>query len=337
MYLYRLLNDTSIIFHLGKDAINDNLQIIHSDTLFSAIINCFTLIYGKHFVDDFIKEFGNRNIIISSVFYFIDIVDNNRKYSIYFFPIPNFAKVDLKTIPSSNNIHYVSMKLLNELISNYNSDTLSSKLNSDTQVISEIFCCEKHEFPYDTKAAITHKLTEYKAEFSRMSSQINLNKRYANSSFVLNRTDNDKFLIQPGMFFLVDINSSFLDKFDASIRLMCDEGLGGKRSTGRGQFSKFERIDFNYDSDFFNKTGVKINLSLISPSVNDLKDLSNNVIRYSSILRGGWAPDNIKTKNVRMIKEGSIFKAKLHGRLLNITPYKFTEHRIFRNGVGFFL
>ena len=337
MHLYRLLNDTSTIFHLGKDALNDNSYIIHSDTLFSAIINCYTTIYGKQSADIFIREFRNGNIKLSSVFYFIDFLNNDLAKSIYFFPIPNLSEIGYNTSQNSDNITYISENLFKELILNYDPDTYSSKFNSDTQVFSDMFCCENLEFLKNNKADIMQIMTEYKAEFTRITSQLNFSKRYVNTSLLLNQIELDNFSLKPGMFFLADINTSFMDKFDASVRLLCDEGIGGKRSTGRGQFTKFEKLEYKYDKDFFNSARIKINLSLISPTGNDLKDLKNNFIRYSSVLRGGWTPNNIKTKNLRMVKEGSIFKTKLQGRLVNITPLNFKEHKIFRNGVGFFL
>ncbi len=36
-----------------------------------------------------------------------------------------------------------------------------------------------------------------------------------------------------------------------------------------------------------------------------------------------------------MIKEGAVFPKELKGRLVDVTPEAFKEHRVYRYGIGF--
>jgi CRISPR/Cas system CSM-associated protein Csm4 (group 5 of RAMP superfamily) len=53
-------------------------------------------------------------------------------------------------------------------------------------------------------------------------------------------------------------------------------------------------------------------------------------------MRGGWVYDD-PIKNVRMIKEGSVFNSPVTGTLVDVTPGKYTSHPVLKNGIGFYI
>lgn len=337
MYIYKLYLNDFQNFQTGEKEFNDDMDIIHSDTLFSAIINCFALIYGKAAVEEFIGEFRKRHIMVSSMFYFLDVIKNRKINSIYFLPIP-FLRY-LSSLPKNDiyDFKFISFKLFSELICNFDSEKESSQLNSNFNIISEEFLCSDSELPPNMNLNLKMKVIESKISLNQSRAQTSNLRSFLEESILLNPQKYSDYVKNLGMFFLAEIKSTQVDRFNSSLRLLCDEGIGGKKSFGKGVFSHFVTEEFIYDYKLFNEAGCKINLSLFSPNSNELKTLNNSIMRYLSIVRGGWTPNNIKTKDIRMIKEGSVFNKKLKGHLVNITPQKFTDHKIYRNGTGFFL
>lgn len=72
------------------------------------------------------------------------------------------------------------------------------------------------------------------------------------------------------------------------------------------------------------------------------KSLNANFLDNSSyeiIERGGWIGSpysgrQLRRKKVHMFAEGSVFKSKSSGELAELTPERFTSHKIYRNGIS---
>lgn len=338
MLIFKFFSEGITRFQTGRKEFNDDMDIIHSDTLFSAIINCYLLIYGKTSVEEFIDEFRKQRITISSMFYFIDVIKNKRTSSVYFFPIPFFKHVPTLEEKYYSDYRFVSFKLFNELVSNFNFERETTNFDSNIKTISDEFLCSVSEIPNDTTFNLKSRVLESKIALNQSRLPYSRLQTFIEEDLSFPAINISNYKVNRGFFFLAEMNSSeFYEKFISSLRLLCDEGIGGKRSLGNGVFSHFTSEDFKYDNKLFDDAGCKINLSLLSPNSNEVKTLETNIIRYLSIVRGGWTSNNLKTKNVRMIREGSLFNKKLKGHLVNITPSKFAKHKIYRNGNGFFL
>lgn len=350
MNLYKLITPNNTKIRVGKTGWNDSDDIIHSDTLFSAVINCYVLLYGQDKVKNFIYEFENGNIKISSIFYSVDIFENeNFIKTINFLPKPFLRIQPLEQKKNENpadtkkikKIKFVSEKLFSDIIENYDIKSYISNtdLINNRYAVGDEFCCCYDELEHSFKKSFKNIVTEQKNAIDRETAQVKKDEQEKGQLFneidiELTQIKGNNYILKPNLYFFVDINSDFEKQFNASVRLMCDEGLGGERSFGKGLFKGLKIIE-NHKTNFSNPSDIFVNLSLLNPQ-KELDLFKNSVISYDSIIRGGWI-NNIRKKNVRMIKEGSVFKNKINGQLVDVSYNKFNKHKIYQNGIGFYL
>ncbi|MFN9861756.1 MAG: type III-A CRISPR-associated RAMP protein Csm4, partial [Pseudanabaena sp.] len=116
----------------------------------------------------------------------------------------------------------------------------------------------------------------------------------------------------------------------AALELLGEEGLGGEKSSGAGQFEASW-----HDLDEIWKELIKFDgnfQSLISLYWDDeLISLDNS--SYELQERGGWitsSSKNQRRKKVVMFAEGSVFSEIPKGKLANVTPPEFSQHKIYR-------
>ena len=146
-----------------------------------------------------------------------------------------------------------------------------------------------------------------------------------------------------GLYFLIDLQDNALkDKIALCINLLGEQGLGGDKSVGFGQFTtSITNIDSSpYWTDLFKKRegGKKYyySLSLCCPA-NKEEALSS--ISYQIVPRKGWilsssSPKQMKRRECKMVAEGSLFNKPVNGMIENVTPSKFiSEHHIYRYGL----
>ncbi len=350
MNIYKLITTNNTKIRIGKTGWNDSDDMIHSDTLFSALINCYVLLYGQDKVKNFISEFENGNIKISSVFYSVDIFENkNFIKTINFLPKPFLRIQPLEQKKDENpadtkkikKIKFVSEKLFSDIIENYdiNSGISNTDLIKNRYAIGDEFCCCNDELEISFKKSFKNIVTETKNAIDRETAQVKIDEQGKGQLFTeinieLTEIKENNYILKPALYFFADIKSDFEKQFNASIRLMCEEGLGGERSFGKGLF-KGLKITENHKTNFKNPSNIFVNLSLLNPQ-NELELFKNSVVNYDSIIRGGWI-DDIRKKNVRMVKEGSVLKNKINGQLVDVSTNKFNKHNIYQNGIGFYL
>ncbi len=145
-----------------------------------------------------------------------------------------------------------------------------------------------------------------------------------------------------GLFFIVEINDSeFIKLFTVGLNLLAEEGLGGDRSVGNGHFIyKMTQIDnqARWKELLEQKPkGTYINLSLCSPKNNEAVHLNS----FKILNRRGWFHSystsvQLKRKECKMVAEGSIFTKPINGQVVNVTPDLFLDvHTIHRYGLSF--
>ncbi|MBC8186279.1 type III-A CRISPR-associated RAMP protein Csm4 [candidate division KSB1 bacterium] len=150
------------------------------------------------------------------------------------------------------------------------------------------------------------------------------------------------FAEECGLFFLVDFHDESLrEKFQASLRLLGDEGIGGDRSVGNGQFEVGEttvEIRTPEDSKYF------VSLSLVHPKNGEASKLGD-YSSYDLITRRGWIHSErglpLRRQAVRMFTEGSVFSGFCPEgdivRVLEKTTAPDLAHDVFRYGKCFCL
>lgn len=272
--------------------------IIHSDTLFSAMVNCYVKLYGNEKITDFIKK-----IKVSSIFIGLGI----KGKEIYILPKPSIEPKFLEGADRDKRKEWKKIKFLSK-------DIFEKVIKRDEEISfkkwSGIAFTDKE---YDNLKISSMEKEKFKKlnfinKYTEMKNALN---RYTGASEELFPKEVLEFQsignINPFLYF-------FIEQYDteilASLRLMADEGLGGERSTGKGILDGIEesQIDFTIDFDRY------ISLSLTMPSnVDEAKKAEN----YNFIKRGGYAfygrGTGQRKKRIRMFDIGSIFTEKIEG------------------------
>ncbi len=234
-------------FHFGKIALNENMsldetsEIIHSDTLFSAIINTVNR-FNPNKVESLIGDFENGNIKISSAFYCLQIADK----FIYFYPKPEATSLSKVTeFKKLKKIKFVSQKIWEEGIEP------KKWLVDEPQnyvVLQNKFICKKEEFEVALKSK-NDKDEFHKIQiFNKTSAPKVKVHTTSETDKMYNRTDieiadnseiskfYDGITIQPHFYFLYQTKTEFEHEnlFITALEILAQTGIGGERSVGCG-------------------------------------------------------------------------------------------------------
>lgn len=275
---------------------------IHSDTLFSALCHCLLLLYGKEALERFLaaEQGTSPPLRISSAFPYWK--------EQYYFPVPrNLVASDKET----KRVRFVPKSAFERLLAGETPSDLS------LQGIPRKDACP---WRFEDVPKVT---------LSRLNNHPTKEGGFYHVGLVFYEQDAE-------LFFLMDLTSAeWKPKVEAAVRLMCDEGIGGYRSAGKGGFEqpRFERISAATPE---NPDGW-LSLSLYHPKGDELNGLSDGY--YDLLTRSGYvfSPEcgNLRRKTVRMFAEGSIFPGGARaGGMADVTPEAFKDHRVYRYGLG---
>ncbi|MBK1986909.1 type III-A CRISPR-associated RAMP protein Csm4 [Sphaerospermopsis aphanizomenoides BCCUSP55] len=156
------------------------------------------------------------------------------------------------------------------------------------------------------------------------------------------------FKQQSGLYFIIqfpEVNNKLETQVKAALTLLGEQGLGGERSSGSGQFT-FQWFEFSQLSETWQK--VLNSPSLTHYSLISLfweSNISESLIEGSSYelqKRGGWIYSSsgyqLRRKSVQMFAEGSVFQTQPVGQLADVTPENFNKYRnwhpIYRSGIS---
>jgi len=277
--------------HLGQEGIGleKTDDIIHSDTLFSAVACKLSLFYEDD-IEDFIN---NPKYILSSAFPF--------KGNEFFFPKP-MVKIGDEDEEHPDygkkfkKVRFVSKKILEKIIS-------GGKIEfSEKNILQSGLLWTDYKTIELTKSEKTiYEVREVpRVRIDRITNESEI--------FYFNEII---FSEKSGLFFLVKFyDETIKTKFESILRLLGDEGIGGDKSSGKGCYDleivEDFRIEYPELADNF------ISLSLFHPTKEEVDNglLSNS--SYELVTRRGWihsvSPTPLRRKGVRMLTEGSVFK-----------------------------
>lgn len=301
--------------HLGtRDLLEETSEYIHSDTLFSAFCNAYRLLYGKEELDNLLKGFVEKNppFLLSSAFPFYR--EN------YLFPLPKSTNLSEYSEDKKRfkKVKFVSQTIFEKILANEDVSADIKKyfliqggmVHLDEEVDEDFIIWQVKETPRVT--------------IDRLNSASEI---FHVTELVLSR--------DCGLFFLADFKgNNLIKKFKATINLLSQEGIGGERTSGKGIFKKPVFQEFSLKT---NPSDSHITLSLCFPSKEESKRLVEG--HYELVKRRGWVysldSKNRRTKGIRMIKEGSVYRGKIEGMLKDVTPDGFTSHHVYKYGYAF--
>jgi CRISPR-associated protein Csm4 len=265
----------------GYEKVQDH---VHSDTLMSAVASLWPALYSDS-ADSVITD---ESIRVSSCFPF--------KGDSFYFPRPYLRLKgkkdalfpDLKKI---KKVKFIEKSVFEQVIAGKDMDhgrlfySESGRLLAASEAAAADFMFER-EIPRNLVDRLTSKTDIF--YFSEL-----------------------VFTGNSGLFFLADINSESLRrKFTAVLRLLGDEGLGGDRHVGKGQFSVEAVDDFELEEP--RDADAVMTLSLFHPTADEVAKGLLSSSAYDVIKRDGWVTTpgsrSLRRRSLNMFVEGSVFK-----------------------------
>jgi CRISPR-associated protein Csm4 len=149
-----------------------------------------------------------------------------------------------------------------------------------------------------------------------------------------------------GLYFLLEFpkeDKSLETNLHAALSLLGEEGVGGRRSSGAGRFEiEWESSlpkDWQKILKFPKNMTHHCAISLFWDDPSVMNELITEDCSYEIQERRGWiagSPSglNLRRKSVQMFLEGSVFPSPPLGKLADVTPGGFKEHKIYRNGIA---
>jgi CRISPR-associated protein Csm4 len=346
MIVFKFYPENRAKFRFG-DSGGKLKEIVSSDQLFSALYNCAVLLYGSAGGENSLL-YSLQKLIISSLFYGVrfENLSGDKSKEILFLPRPlapiscRKQSADLLQHKRTKKIKYLSAQAFNRLQKKWqNAGKYFDFDLLDFKAIGGNFACTREEIEslsleMDKLAGI--KLFNFYAEPKVNVSRLNGGAEdfYYQEEMELTYLQADQYLIRPFLYFICREISD--RRLKAVVRLMAEEGLGGKRSQGMGALG--EVTEDEWSPEWFEGGGrYYVALSSIFPRA----DETDKLLYYELTERSGYIYSQqgrtIRKKRVRLLKEGSVFSDKIAGRVIDIRPQGFTEHQVLLNGNAFLI
>jgi CRISPR-associated protein Csm4 len=317
MHLFKLKLHPGSQFHLGNNTpflgsvLHETATHIHSDTLFSALINIAKKL-GRD--GELVDYFRNGDLKISSCFYLLE----SPSTTIYFLPKPLCPITDETNYKKLKKIQYVSTGVfqsgigINNWLSEKNKGILFNEKNW-------IATKEELQALLGGKNENLFKNISFFDKQNIPQVRVHTNETQNNFYQNTNLQIADLRELHPELrVHFYCLASGINELFKQTLALLEDEGIGGQRSTGCGNIEKVEWMAmpeiFNFKGDTYN-----CSLSLTAPAKEDLPYLENSF--YQTLFRGGRRiRENHRLKQIVMLKEGCITDFQLSGKIKDISP-----------------
>lgn len=290
---------------------------IPSDTLFSALCHCHLLLYGE--VESLISAFEEKEppFIFSSAFPYWG--------SEFYFPVPKNQLARDKTL---KKIKFVNLGLLARLLNGEYLEDLKDEIDKN----QTLDCLPRIESKENKK----RPLVPWRIEDVPRVSLSRFNSHPGEYFFYFGQVS---YVEDAGLFVLVKIiNKDWEKKINSLFRLLCDEGVGGDRSAGKGLFHQPEMFELEIPQ--VDKPGGLYTLSVYFPAEGELADIENGFYELEERKGYIFSPANrsYRRRSIRLFSEGSVFPGlNKRGVLIDISPEVFKVHRVYRYGLLFSL
>ncbi len=318
-------------FHFGELkldhdlALSDTSLFAHSDTLFSALTNAYS-VYADG-ATSFIDYFKNGELKISSLFYYLQS-DSSK---VYFFPKPVFLAIQSPKTKDGkhkkrNRIQFVSTGVWKN---GFEADQWFDK--EKYKVIQQIFVMTTEEYGRlnlsdsfsIAKIVLNPKSPKRGPEGASIYYQADIELGGDNS-------------VQIGWYFIYEGVGKAETDLKIATNIMAYTGIGGEiKNTGRTieKPPEFDELPFEYSP----QDHTYINVALLNPKD---QEQFRKVKYYRTLLRGGrllHGNEKTHTNVVRMIEEGALIQsADLEGRLVALGSDE-NGRTIYRNGIPFLI
>lgn len=333
------------VAHFGElgIGIEETSERVRSDTLFSAWMSTYAKLFGKDATTDLLQQFNTQPeppFRLSSTFIYRQL-DGSTVYYLprpLMFP-PNYpVGNDLEFTKAYKSLKYLPLEIWERW---YQGDGFTKsdreELKAKTKGVASGALSDAGTFDY-SEAFKIYKVP--KTAVDRTTRATNLYYTgVVQYRWQPNSNDSEDVESLSGLYFLVHfLNSDLENTFFTVLDFMGGEGIGGERSSGAGQF----KIDWStceltpHWQQVIEFSGANYH-SLISLF---WTNESTSAASYELQERGGWIASpcsdgrQLRRQSVQMFTEGSVFSAIPEGKLADVTPRSFTDHKVYRSGIS---
>lgn len=319
--------------HIGTGR-NDNYdhsdELLHSDTIKSALYVVFRQIYPGEINDDYDLRFFN-SFQVSSAFPFFG--------NELFFPKPLAGvKIDIqglgkdqssKLSKKSKKIQFIGLSVFEKLIAGQTIAINEKQLDDSGRFVfseppgEEIKILTRH---VQQRVYIPHQ-----GEENHHSQPYYIERMY--------------FADMAGLYFMLKCDDEILiKKIEVCLRILGDTGFGTDKNVGNGQFEA-HLSDLNIKVP--DQPLQKMALSLFCPTPEAVQEQYLNQSSFMAVKRGGYIVSaneqkfrHFRKKSVHMFAEGSVFPAATPGtgKIVDLKPETVSGmHPVWRDGTCLFL
>ncbi|MCK4257655.1 MAG: type III-A CRISPR-associated RAMP protein Csm4 [Halanaerobiales bacterium] len=337
-------------FHFG-DPRGNIKKIFSSDQLFSALINCAALLYPIKKIEELIALFAKEQFSISSLYYGLDFFEhgNNRALTSFFFmPKPywlirssqqeNQEVDEVRLRKKLKKVEFISTKAYESILNSWNGEFFDYNLFSLPTIGNTFAFSEEEllELKIKKEQLVNQKFISaqsyQKLQVDRMT--IKSDNTYYENNIEISPMKVGKYVIKPFMYCMC--RGLITKEILAALRILVEEGIGGKRSRGLGYFVDVKQIEVPIKDSIQGK--YYLSLSTIFPKVDEVE----NIMSYKLSERSGYIyagrGQGVRRRSLRVVDEGSIFSNKIKGQIKDVTPKDSNlPHSVLLNGKAFLL
>jgi CRISPR-associated protein Csm4 len=273
-------------------------SVLHSDTLFSAIVNAWAL-RNPDTVDDFIAACRNNEFKISSGFYCLKRGDR----MVFFLPKPVTLNLFSTTDPKAlKRVKMISAGVWEKglMPDDWVDKTKCTLLQNDTVVALK----EEVSAPVKLYESLTPPKVKLRTTGNRDDGiffwQTNLHLLSGKNHTV-------------NWYFIVDnqLNAALNNQLTEALQTMTQLGIGGERSSGCGSLTGYEQVSFS--PGLPDTQPYRAGVSLVIPKADELSDKCF----YLTKKRGGrYLGNNEYLKMVHTLLEGAVFDKDVRGQIV---------------------
>ncbi|MDE0087839.1 MAG: type III-A CRISPR-associated RAMP protein Csm4 [Candidatus Poribacteria bacterium] len=329
--VYRLTFKTQL--HLGRATgaaqagslgLEKTETYISADTLFSAICQTWATFYDTasltEFLNPYTVESGSLPLTLTSAFPFAD--------NVYFFPKPltfhgnEDAADDLKK--KIKKVRFISESIFQDIVSGNSQDFDKDNLINGENVWVGADEKEKLNKAMDDAPLIWETTTRPRVSIDRQTDESSIW-----------HVETVQFNKKCGLWFAAQFDSDAIKhKIETLLRVLGDNGIGGERNAGYGQF---EFTIAELEMPIAEEGDRFVTLSPICPkSSTQLQQLLTGDVAYTLSPCIGWVSvpgSDDRRKLINMFTEGSVLHTNEErvGRLVDLKPEDYT-HPVYRYG-----
>jgi len=324
-------------FHFGESGLDDSSDLLHSDTMFSALATIYEYALGG--AAALIELVFSGKLSFSSGLYAL-LKEDSEKPPLLFLPKPVVTYTATDDRKHHKSLRYISLGVLELFSHHFYAEDLTCDLDlAALPSIGNEFVCLADELDGAPEAFASHSFRRFATspkvkvhtvpdDLDRLYYETTLQfhsfavagKRYQGAYCVLFDADR--------------LSQEERREFLAAVRIIADEGIGGQRSSGKGQFRQVREVTLDIPSS--GNASAYLGLSVLSPA--DSAEFGA-LKRYELFVRGGgslgWRGEREEhRKQARFVREGAVMSRTIGGRLVDLSP-EVGPDTICRNGRNF--